>query len=547
MPNAVRTAMTSTGRISLKKILLAISVLLVIAFAVVVTVLVRESNPYLKKRAIALLAEKLNGDVQLDSFDAAVYPAIQIHGSGLVVRYEGRTDIPPLISIREFTARAGLFALIGKPWILDHLELQGLVITVSHRDHQPPPASSRNRKLKDIPLLIRELIADDAQLVIVPRDEAKSPHVFEIHHLLMNHVGLHHAASFVAELTNPTPPGEINSRGSFGPWNAVEPGQTPLSATYTFAKADLGVFKGISGILSSSGNFGGVLDRIEVEGKTETPDFTVTSGGHSVALHTQFGATVDGLNGDTFLHPVNARFLNSLVVASGGVVQTPGKQGRDIKLDVTVEKGRIEDMLTLAVKADKPLMTGPVKFKTKFYLPHGEGDVAERLRLNGVFRIQDAEFTSPEARTKLEALSRKASGKPNDKDAGSSVTTLDGQFALGNRTITMHQAKFAIPGATFAFDGTYALANEALDFHGLLRMDARLSQTMTGFKSFFLRPVDPFFRKNHATQLPIKISGTRNKPSFGLDFHHKQEGNVNSKSFRDTRQLLSEQNSHSTR
>ncbi len=539
--------MTGPRKSSLKKILLITAALLLIVFAVLLTLLIRETNPYLKKRAIALLEEKLNGDVQLDRFDASIWPAIQIHGSGLVVRYEGRTDIPPLISIRDFTASAGLFGLIGKPWKVDRLELQGMVITVSHRDQRSKPASAKKRKLKDIPLLISELIADDAQLVIVPKDESKFPHVFEIHHLSMNHVGLHHAASFVAELTNPTPPGEIDSRGSFGPWNAAEPGQTPLSATYSFAKADLGVFKGISGILSSSGQFGGVLDRIDVEGKTETPDFTVTSGGHSVALHTQFSATVDGTNGDTFLHPVNAQFLNSVVVANGGVVQTPGNQGRDIKLDVTVEKARIEDMLRLAVKADKPLMTGPLKFKTKFYLPHGDGDVAERLRLSGIFQIQNAEFTSPEVRTKLEALSRKAKGKPDDKSAGSSSTTLDGQFALGQRTITLHRARFAIPGATFAFDGTYALGNEALDFHGILRMNAKLSQTMTGFKSFLLRPVDPFFRKGHATQLPIKISGTRNKPSFGLDFHHKREEDRDSDSSRGDTRPLSEQKSHSNR
>ncbi|MGH9530692.1 MAG: hypothetical protein ACRD2S_12330 [Terriglobales bacterium] len=515
--------MTNPRNDSLKKILLITFGVLVIVSAALISIFIYESNPYLKKRAIALLEEKLNGDVQLDKFEASVYPSLQIHGTGLVVRFEGRTDIPPLISIREFTARAGLFGLIGKPWKVDHLELKGLVITISHRGHAPQPASSRKRKLKDIPLLIRELIADDTQLIIIPRDEAKSPHIFEIHHLLMNHVGLHRAASFSAQLTNPTPPGEIDSAGSFGPWDAVEPGKTPLGATYTFAKADLGVFKGISGILSSRGQFGGILDRIEIQGETETPDFTVSSGGHPIALHTQFTATVDGLNGDTFLHPVNARFLNSLVVANGEVVQTPEKKGRDIKLDVTVEQGRIEDMLRLAVKADKPLMTGPIQFKTKFYLPHGAGDVAERLKLNGIFRIQNAEFTSPEVRTKLEALSRKAQGKPSDKDTGSSVTTLQGEFGLDNRIITMHRTTFAIPGATFAFDGTYALENEALNFHGILRMDAKISQTVTGFKSFLLWPVDPFFRKNHATQLPIKISGTRAKPSFGLDFHHKRD------------------------
>ena len=167
--------------------------------------------------------------------------------------------------------------------------------------------------------------------------------------------------------------------------------------------------------------------------------------------------------------------------------------------------------------------------------------------MNGTFLVEKAEFTSPEVKAKLEALSRKAEGTPTDKDAGSSATTLHGQFALGNRIVALHQANFAIPGAGFAFDGTYTLDNEALDFHGILRMDARLSQTMTGFKSFLLKPVDPFFRKNHATQLPVKIGGTRNKPSFGLDFHHKQEDKTHSAPVSGLQDSPNDRTSRSTR
>jgi len=46
---------------------------------------------------------------------------------------------------------------------------------------------------------------------------------------------------------------------------------------------------------------------------------------------------------------------------------------------------------------------------------------------------------------------------------------------------------------------------------------------MTGAKSFLLKAFDPFFRKNGETELPIKITGTREHPSFGLDFHHKDK------------------------
>ena len=48
-------------------------------------------------------------------------------------------------------------------------------------------------------------------------------------------------------------------------------------------------------------------------------------------------------------------------------------------------------------------------------------------------------------------------------------------------------------------------------------MDAKVSQTVTGFKSLLLKLADPLFNKNGRTVIPLKISGTRNEPKFGLD------------------------------
>jgi hypothetical protein len=55
-------------------------------------------------------------------------------------------------------------------------------------------------------------------------------------------------------------------------------------------------------------------------------------------------------------------------------------------------------------------------------------------------------------------------------------------------------------------------------FRGTARMQAELSQMTTGIKSVFLKLVQPLFKGKHAgTVLPIKISGTRDHPSFALD------------------------------
>ena len=70
--------------------------------------------------------------------------------------------------------------------------------------------------------------------------------------------------------------------------------------------------------------------------------------------------------------------------------------------------------------------------------------------------------------------------------------------------------------------GQYSLDGKTFDFHGTLRLDAKLSQMTTGWKSILLKPVDPFFAKDGAgTEVPFKITGTRDEPHFGLDFHRK--------------------------
>ncbi len=512
--------MTEIKTRPVSKVLLIVISLVVIASVCAIVAGIHLSNPYLHKKVVELLRDKFHAEVELKEFHVNLFPGARIEGSGLVLRHDGRTDIPPLISIREFSAQAGILGLPWKPWRVDQVTLKGLVIQI-------PPKGDRGSqnwpKAKNLPVLIGEIVSDDAELRMLPKSADKDPHVFAIHHLVMHSVGLDRPAKFTAQLTNAIPPGEIETKGTFGPWSPEDPGQTPLAAEYTFDKADLGVFKGISGILSSTGKFSGVLEKIEVEGKTSTPDFTVTIGGHPLDLETVFSATVDGTNGDTLLHPVTAHLLNTVIVAEGGVVRSPDKQGKEITLDVTVDKGRLEDLLRLAVKGDKPALTGAINFHTKFDLPHGKGDLADRLNLNGKFDVQQAQFTSPEVTAKIETLSRKGQGQPENKDAGSSVSQLKGNFVLDNGVITFRGLTFTVTGAQVALDGKYGLEREDLEFYGKLRMQAKISQTTTGAKSFVLKAVDPFFRKNGQTEIPIKITGQREHPSFGLALHHKDK------------------------
>ena len=81
------------------------------------------------------------------------------------------------------------------------------------------------------------------------------------------------------------------------------------------------------------GDYTGVLENIIVDGTTDTPDFKLDSGASAVHLTTKFHAIVDGTNGNTYLQPVDAHFLNSSVTAKGEVASQPGDKGKTISLD----------------------------------------------------------------------------------------------------------------------------------------------------------------------------------------------------------------------
>jgi hypothetical protein len=473
------------------------------------------ASPWMRQQAVKMLENRFDSTAEIQDLQVSFFPTISAHGTGLSLRHHGRTDVPPLIVIPEFWATESWRAFLGKPWHLQSVRLRGLAISMPPHREGPPAL----KKTGEIPVQVDELTCEDATLEILPNDPAKLPHIFVIHHLVMHSVGLDHSAPFQAALTNATPPGEITAQGQFGPWNIEDPRETPLSASYAFKDADLGVFRGISGILSSEGKFGGVLEKIEVEGETTVPDFEVKISGHPMMLKTKFNATVDGTNGNTLLHPVLAYFGRSTISATGGVVKAFSTKGREVVLDVSASNARMEDLLALAVKSDKPLMTGFVSMRTDFDLPPGEPEIEDRLKLNGRFGVTKARFTDEKVSDKVKDLSRRAEGDPKDEDAGSAVSALSGHFALNDGVITFRGLTFRVTGANIQVDGTYGLESEKLDFHGKATLDAKPSQMVTGVKSVLLKPFDPFFRKEGKTELPIKITGTRSSPSFGLELH----------------------------
>lgn len=499
---------------------------------VVLAIVIHRAEPTLHAAVIETLSTRFKSKVELDRFHVSLLKGLQVAGAGL--RIFGETDpnnyepgFQPIINVAEFRFHLAIRDLFRSPLHVDTVYVKGLQLNLPPREHRGEITNMGPQGGK-IEIVVDRLVCDKAQLIINTLRPGKLPLEFDIENLQMTTIGPGSPMHFDASLINPKPAGHILSSGWFGPWQPDSPRDTPVSGIYSFDHADLSTIKGLGGMLSSSGKYAGILDRIVVDGATDTPDFRIAISGRSVPLHTDFHAIVDGTSGDTYLQAVKGKILNSWLVANGSVVRTKDPNGHRVELDVVMDRGTIEDLLKTAIRTDPPIMTGGVRLNTTFDLSPGSADVVNRLKLAGKFQVSGARFSNANIQAKIDALSMRSQGKPKQAQNGSAVaidSSMEGAFGLSDGLISFSRLRFQVPGTEVNMTGTYSLDGNQFDFHGKARLDAKVSQMVTGWKSILLKPVDPFFSKNGAgTEVPVEIHGTKSDPHFGLDFGHKDKG-----------------------
>jgi uncharacterized protein involved in outer membrane biogenesis len=516
-----------TRRTRIWVLLVALGVLATVVIVALLSIPLRSDT--VKARVIALLTEELESEVTIQTLKGHVFPRVSVSGTGVVIRHKGRTDVRPLITIAEFEIRGSLRDLMQHPRKVSEVRLRGLQVNISPGDDDAEDdgavkkEKSEAQNQADIRNLQRVIIerfeAPDTVITLIPRRAGKQPKIFTVHHLVMDSLGVNQTIPYIATLTNPVPKGEIETSGTFGPWNVAHPARTPVTGKYVFANANLDTIRGLAGVLSSTGEFRGPLDRIEIQGTTDAPNFQVDVGGQPVPLKTRFTAVVDGSDGDTYLQKVDASFLETSMTAHGAVIGLEGVRGRQIEVDVDMQNGRIEDLLRLAVQSEEPILLGPARLQAKLVIPPEQKKVIDKLQLRGEFVLSKAKFTDAGVQTKLTGLSRRGQGLNNGEAMGDVLSNLRGRFVLNNAVVQFSSLTFSVPGAAVELAGRYGLRDEIIDFKGKLKMQAKLSQVAGGgVKGFFLKAFDPFFKKPGAGMvLPIKISGTRKNPKFGLD------------------------------
>jgi len=475
--------------------------------------------PFREAAIVKELEEDSFSKVTVGSFHKIYFPYPGCVLENVVFQHNRTSGAPPLITVQRLRIEGDLAGLFAKHVRL--VQLEGMHIFV------PPLGSEKFETPKRSSVVVDHLVADGAILEVASRDEGTPPLRFEFHGFTMNDIGRNGSASFNATLSNPEPPGEITTTGKFGPWNASAVGKTPVSGEYYFHDADLSAFPGIDGVLVSSGKYNGTLDHVAVEGNTDVPAFSVKTSSHKIQLHTQFRAVVNAENGDVFLQGVNTNFRQSSVSANGSVAGEDGKNGKTTALEITARDGRIQDFLLMFIKSPRAPMAGIANFKAKVLLPPGQDPFLEKVQLQGDFGIDDGSFTRPETQQGVNNLSNvdEKSHGAKDKDDDEAepqnvLSDLKGHVLLKDGIAHFSNLSFSVPGASAQMDGTYNLVSEKIDLRGTLTTKKEVSDTTHGIKALLLKVLDPFFKNKPVGYVtPVKIAGTYDHPSFGLDLH----------------------------
>jgi hypothetical protein len=499
------------------RLLKIVATILLIGLGVVATLYIWHW-PFTQARVTESIETTFPVKVTYAKFHSTYFPHPGCVAEGVQFHWlANKPDAPPIATAASFKIQAHYWDLVLRPGYLAHLIITGLRVDV------PPIGTPREPYTwveTSSHIRIGEVVADGSLLQIA-RSSAPAL-VFDIGRARLTSVNRNQPFSYDLKLHLPLPPGEVTAHGHFGPWNSENPGSTQLSGDYSFERADLSVFEGVSGMLSSEDHFEGPLQRFEARGSINIPDFSVTHSKHSVRVNSKFHAFINGLNGDVQLEQVDASFLNTKVTAQGTVAGTPNGDGKTALLDLHVTDGRIQDVLRLFVNEPKPPLSGVTSLRAHVVWPPGDAPFLRKIVLTGDFGIAGGRFTKDSTQDNVAVLSDRARGqKPendSDDDKDNIVSNLSGHVELRNEVATFSDFSFSVPGALAQMHGTYNLGSHRVELHGLLKTDAEFSHMTSGFKSVLLKPFNVFFKKKNAgAVVPAHLVGSYEHPEPGID------------------------------
>src|ERR1700739_220067 len=499
------------------------------ALLAVAVVFISANWPYRHRKIAPMLEDVLASQVTFTGYHRTYFPNPGFVATGITMRRKSAPDLPPLGHVDTMVVQGTWSDLIMLRQRVELVDITGLHIVVppigSKENHEDfPPGSGSDF---DGPDTMIERFVVHKSLLDIMRTNGKR-FSFPIRQLEIRNLHKGEALTYAVEMQNAIPTGHILAHGSMGPMNAKDFASTPVSGNFAFTQVNLHDVGDISGILDTRGVFTGNLRAMEVETTAETKNFAVDDG-KPTPLSATMKSTLSGYNGDMDIHAIDVKIRETNIHAVGSIKGDP----KLTTFDINVEHGRAEDVMQPFVHDEVPI-TGPVWLKSHAYVgPPGDGFM-ERLRVTGTLNVPAEKISDRQSEKSLSAFSERAQGnrepntgvdsdnKPADatKDVLSSV---QGAARIENGVVSTSRISFKVAGAEATLSGTFRFHGEVAHLTGNLKMDTDISHTETGFKSFLLKPLAPFFsHKNVGAVVPIAVTGTFGHYHVSQDITHNK-------------------------
>lgn len=499
-----------------------ISALVLVCAIVTGIVLLATHWPFTRTAVTRALEAASGRPVEIRTFSNRYFPPGCV-AQGVRFLQGDKKQAPPLITVERLEIQGSLTGMFTSPKRLAAVRIIGMHLRISPK--QPGDGSKTSVLLNSgkggESLAISKIVADGTVLEFQREKPGEKPYRLIVDGLAITNVGSGQPMAYRVTLNNTEPPGIVRSEGKFGPWNPEDIGATPVSGSYTYDQIDLGAFHGISGKGTARGKFEGPLSGIRTQGNVDVAGFKVDGSDHPVALSTTFDATVNGTDGDVFLNPAVGRYRHTQVEVRGWIAGHQGDTGKTAGFDISVPKGRVEDLLYLFSKG-QPGLSGDVDVRGKFQWPPGPRPFVEKIRMELEFGIGASRFTKSGTQESVNRIGESAAGekkKEQHEDSRTVLSQIRGAILVRNGVATVTTATFAVPGADAEAHGTYDLRDTRVDLHGTLDTRGNLSDTTSGFKSAVLKAVTPLFKKRNSVRIvPFQITGSHGKTSVSIDW-----------------------------
>jgi hypothetical protein len=500
------------------------------ALLAIAVVYISANWPYRHRKIRPMLEDVLTSDVTFSKYHRIYFPHPGFVATGVTIRRKtAPPGLAPLGQIDTMVVEGTWTDLILLRQRVELIDITGFHIMVpaigSKESKQSFPSGS-GKEFSGPDTMIARLMVHKSLLEIMR--EHDRPLLFPIKQVEIRNLHKGEALTYAVDMQNPIPTGHILARGSMGPIQGKEFIATPVSGNFAFTQVNLHDVGEISGGMDARGIFKGTLRSMEVETQAQVPNFAVTEG-RATQVTGSMQATLAGTNGDLDIHAIDLNVRKTHIHAVGSIKG----DAKATNLDISVDSGRAEDLLRPFIHREVPIV-GPVALKCHAYLgPPGNGFM-EKLRLTGSFDVPAEKITDQKTEKNLSAFSQRAQGKekpntgvvPNPKapDAETdALSSLQGPTKVENGVVQTSGLMFKVPGASAKLGGTFRFHDQAVHLTGTLKMETDISHTSTGFKSFLLKPLAPFFKRKHAgAVIPIAVTGLPGHYKVSQDIgHHK--------------------------